>query len=117
MKTSQNKSIVLRQKLPVLLDNLRDILQIHDLWSSTVPSEQAMGSRAPFACDSMPLENWLQFVFLPKLEHLLEQQQRLPENLAILPIAQIAFSAKHHEPILLAIEKIDRLFNAAEYSA
>ena len=35
------------------------------LWSDMPPSEAAMKSTSPFAYDAMPLEQWLQFIFLP----------------------------------------------------
>ncbi len=50
-----------------------------ELWPSTPPSQQAMQSTAPFAVDSMPFESWLAFIFIPKMQWLLDSDSEVPE--------------------------------------
>ena len=48
------------------------------LWSLHPPSAAALASDTPFACDTMPLEMWLQWVFLPRMRETLRQGIRPP---------------------------------------
>lgn len=70
------------------LIKLEQMLKQCSLWSNNVPSKSAMASSAPFACDAMAFEQWLQFIFIPKMYELIEFQQPLPTNMAIAPMAE-----------------------------
>jgi len=59
-----------------------------ELWPSTPPSQQAMHSTAPFAVDSMPFESWLAFIFIPKMQWLLDSGNAVPE-MQIYPAAEM----------------------------
>ncbi|WP_153916391.1 YqcC family protein [Shewanella sp. TC10] len=61
------------------------------LWSQTVPSEQALASTAPFACDSLRFEQWLQFIFIPKMNQLIAQGLPLPTQISLSPMAEQAW--------------------------
>lgn len=50
-----------------------------ELWPTTPPSQQAMHSTVPFAVDSMPFESWLAFIFIPKMQCLLDSGNKVPE--------------------------------------
>lgn len=81
-----------------------------DMWSDMPPSSNAMASTAPFACDSMPFEHWLQFIFIPKMQLLLDQQQPLPANIALTPMAQQMFAGMPGvEAIVQCLQDIDSL--------
>ncbi|MGB6138233.1 MAG: YqcC family protein [Shewanella sp.] len=67
---------------------LEQILKQCSLWADSTPSVQAMASSAPFACDTMAFEQWLQFIFIPKMSELIEFQHPLPANMAIAPMAE-----------------------------
>ncbi|MCL1048512.1 YqcC family protein [Shewanella abyssi] len=64
------------------------------LWADMRPSESAMQSSAPFACDTMAFEQWLQFIFIPKMHHLLDSAMPLPTAIAIAPMAQHVWAGK-----------------------
>ena len=70
------------------LTQLTQALQEANLWSEQAPSLDAMASTAPFACDLMPLEQWLQFVLLPKMRNLIDAAAPLPTQIAIAPMAE-----------------------------
>lgn len=92
-----------------LLDELELALKKKQLWSSTPPSVSALASSAPFCCDTMRFEQWLQFVLINKLRILIEQNQPLPANANIATMAQHVM-AEHTEIIELLI-KIDTVLN------
>lgn len=67
---------------------LEQTLKQCSLWVDSAPSVHAMASSAPFACDTMAFEQWLQFIFIPKMRELIELEQPLPTNMAIAPMAE-----------------------------
>jgi uncharacterized protein YqcC (DUF446 family) len=100
------------QEVEILLKKLIESLHKANLWSDTAPSKQAMASKVPFACDVMPLENWLQFIFIPKMCELIQMGKPLPPVIQLLPIAQMSFNGLKEKQLLLKdIEKIDEWFN------
>lgn len=84
---------MLYQQTLALLTDIRHELQRIEYWQDTPPSDEAMQSRAPFCCDKMTLQAWLQFVLIPKLEFLVQSQQPLPTKIAIAPFAEVAFAS------------------------
>lgn len=57
-------------------------------WTELPPSDKAMASPEPFCVDSMPLEQWLQWIFLPRMKVMLEQNAPLPSVSGIQPMAE-----------------------------
>ena len=51
----------------------------------------ALRSTLPFCYDSLAFEEWLQWIFLPQMRHLLSVNGALPPTCAIAPMAEIAF--------------------------
>lgn len=53
------------QKLLDQLQQLEDELRGQSLWSAVAPSPEARASTMPFMYDTLKLQQWLQWVFLP----------------------------------------------------
>jgi uncharacterized protein YqcC (DUF446 family) len=96
-----------------LLIQLETELQQQQLWSSVPASNAAMASEMPFCCDTLQLEQWLQFIFLPKIQALLEAQRPLPANVSVWPMAEEAFKKHGHRmtPLLQIIHRLDQTFS------
>ena len=92
-----------------LLNALEIELKRQQLWSALPPDVTALQSTLPFCYDTMALEQWLQFVFLPRLQALLDTHQALPKKVSILPVAELAFGNKVPNPAMLLdiIRRID----------
>ncbi|MBV2128229.1 YqcC family protein [Arsukibacterium indicum] len=92
-----------------LLIQLETELKQQQLWSNAAPAEAALASTYPFCCDTLRPEQWLQFVFLPKLWCLLEAGQPLPAKVRVLPYAEEAFKSRglSVQPLLTLIGRID----------
>ena len=92
-----------------LLDELSDTLKVHQLWSNTPPNTAAFASTAPFCYDTMRFEQWLQFVFIEKMQVLITNNQPLPRNFAIAPMAEmmLAQHAGGHDVISVLL-KLDQ---------
>ncbi|MBU3022113.1 YqcC family protein [Aestuariibacter sp. A3R04] len=72
-----------------LLQRLENTLKKSELWSDKTPEEKALSSQQPFACDTLLFEQWLQFIFLPRMRTLVAENQPLPASMALLPMAEI----------------------------
>ncbi len=96
-----------------LLNQIESELKASDLWALVAPDEQAMQSTAPFFCDTMPLESWLQFVFLPRMRALVEGRLPLPQQIAVCPMAEEAFKHLENRTLLLInrIADLDELLS------
>ena len=101
-----------QQQCNVHLQELQQLLKDFQLWSDMPPSEAAMKSTSPFAYDAMPLEQWLQFIFIPRMQTLLTSDKPLPANMAISPVAELRFYPHTHQSLITKIKQLDNLFSA-----
>ncbi|MGI2259603.1 YqcC family protein [Shewanella sp. GXUN23E] len=94
------------------LRRLEELLRQQDLWADTPPDVSALASTAPFACDTLAFEQWLQFIFLPRMYALLEAGHTLPADIAIAPMA---FHVWQHQPervaLIQLLNDLDTLLN------
>lgn len=92
-----------------LLLQLEAELKQQQLWRARPPGNAQMASTMPFCCDTMLLEQWLQFIFIPRLGALVNAGHALPANVSVLPYAQQVFIAQGVRllPLLQLIEQID----------
>lgn len=82
------------------------------LWSTIPPSDEAMASTAPFACDLMPLEQWLQFIFIPRMQTLIDAGKPLPSQIAIAPMAQYVWQNMSQLQLVIGVlNELDMLLN------
>lgn len=89
------------------------MMKAADLWASKPPNKAAFASRAPFCIDTMTILEWLQFVFLPKLSHLIAQNAALPQTSGILPVVEecLPKQVKHYEQILELVRRVDHFLS------
>lgn len=62
------------------------------LWQQTRPDSEALESIAPFCHDTLTFEQWLQWVFLPKMKHVIETGEDFPTTSDIHPLAEYRFA-------------------------
>lgn len=94
------------------LQQIAQCLQQLGMWSTTPPSAPAMASTAPFACDLMALEQWLQFIFIPRMQALIDAGQVLPSQIAIAPMAQHVWQDNPQlQPLIAVLNQLDMLLN------
>ena len=101
-----------RQQLQLLEAEMRAL----DLWSPQPPSAQAMASTMPFMYDTLQIEQWLQWVFVPRLHALLDAGHGLPNNCHVHPLAEHEWAqrlpAAESQRVLGVLQQIDALLNA-----
>lgn len=95
----------------VLLDELTHILKTLELWQTQWPNKTDLASSAPFCCDTLLFEQWLQFVFIPKIREMITLGQALPTKIALTPIADESFKylSSNAKPLLEVIKRIDQV--------
>lgn len=82
---------------------------LHDLglWAEDVSHPQALASVQPFCIDTLAFEQWLQFVFLPRMHTLLDAGAALPPSCAIAEMGEICFAGDAHAGLVVLLRAID----------
>lgn len=101
-------------RIPLIADQLLLIeqqLRQLGLWGLQSPSAGALASQQPFCVDSLAFEEWLQWVFLPRLKDMLEADLPLPTASGIAAMAEQVFAGKALEVkgLIAALQEFDRL--------
>tara|TARA_B110000467_G_C18208002_1_gene415706 strand:- start:27 stop:386 length:360 start_codon:yes stop_codon:yes gene_type:complete len=104
----------LEQQTIQLVTELIKQLKAQDLWQKDTPTLSQLTSTAPFCCDTLALEQWLQFIFIPKIQLMIANHQPLPENIALKPMAEEVFKYLNFNGTALidVLSEIDQLLTA-----
>lgn len=86
-------------------------LRLLGYWALEAPSAEALASQAPFCVDTLAFEEWLQWVFLPRMKAILENDLELPQASGIRAMAEEAYRERSGEvaALLEALGAFDRL--------
>jgi uncharacterized protein YqcC (DUF446 family) len=103
----------MRDELGELLTALEREMRSQERWDALSPGPQALQSTQPFAFDTLEFDQWLQWVFLPKLRQLLAMQLPLPQSCAISPMAEEVYGADDPagRRLIVIIARIDALLS------
>jgi uncharacterized protein YqcC (DUF446 family) len=63
-------------------------LRTHGKWDESRPTDSDLNSTTPFCLDTLKFEQWLQWIFLPRMKDTLEQTKPLPAQSAIFEYAE-----------------------------
>ena len=63
-------------------------MRTQGLWSDKVPTEHDLSSLEPFSVDRLDFEQWVQWIFLPKMKTIVERGQPLPSVSGIWHMAE-----------------------------
>lgn len=72
-------------------------LRVQGWWSDEAPSAEALASTVPFAVDSLSFDQWLQWIFLPRMKLILENGLALPNASGILVMAETVYVDRPEE--------------------
>ncbi|SFM79039.1 YqcC family protein [Halopseudomonas yangmingensis] len=92
--------------LLVLLDELEQALRDEGLWGATPPVAERLASLAPFCVDTLGFEEWLQWVFLPRMREIARRRQQLPQAV-LAPMGEQALQPSPRR-VLSSLQRIDR---------
>lgn len=74
-----------------LLKAIASELQQQGSWAAQPPPAERFASTLPFCVDTLSLEQWLQFVFLPRMQALIDAGAALPTGAGLAPYAEVCF--------------------------
>ncbi|MCV6590603.1 MAG: YqcC family protein [Marinobacterium sp.] len=95
--------------LAALLAELRAELQVQGRWQMLPPSPEALASTQPFCVDTLPFEQWLQWVLIARFEAMVEARLPLPGHCDISPYATEALKGQRGSARLITlITQIDQ---------
>lgn len=85
------------------------------LWQTVAPTSEAFASTEPFCVDTMTPLQWLQWIFLPRMQALLDGGAPLPVSLAIAPYYEVWLEGETPERarLLHCLNEFDQLFESA----
>lgn len=100
----------IRKQTQEQLNELQKIMQKQGLWQTMPPADEALHSTQPFAIDSLTATEWLQWIFIPRMQALIDGKQPLPTQIAISPYLEEALKEETYLAELLrpiiAIEEL-----------
>jgi uncharacterized protein YqcC (DUF446 family) len=76
------------ERIADVLLELEAALRAGGKWETTKPPASALHCEMPFCIDTLGFEQWLQWVFLPRMRQIIEQRHPLPRNSGIFPYAK-----------------------------
>lgn len=90
-------------------------LRVLGWWEAQAPSAQALSSQQPFCVDTLAFEQWLQWIFLPRMKQMLEAGAALPSVSGIQPMAEQVYSgqAKNAGVLIKLLGEFDQLIVGA----
>lgn len=105
-------------RLPALADQLLLIereLRLLGWWSAVAPAVERLASVEPFCVDTLAFEEWLQWIFLPRMKGIIERGEGLPSACSIRPMAEMAWAVEGARVAVLLglLDEFDRLINTA----
>jgi len=100
--------LVDEKTLLVQIEQLSHLMKQVELWSSQPPAHHKLESQFPFCADTLAFEEWLQFVFIPKITQVIEHKLTLPHAPQIANMAEQVFQERQAE-VSQVIEQLKRL--------
>lgn len=106
--------MTVHDELEVALRRLEATMKAINLWRMERPSPAAFESQQPFCIDTMALPQWLRFVFIARLDALVEARAPLPDKCEVAPAVDaylVQEGVRINDRLLLckAVEEVDRL--------
>lgn len=101
-------------ELSAALRELEATMRATNLWRMEEPEASAFNSQQPFCIDTMSLPQWLRFVFIARLQTLVEHRAPLPASCDVAPAVDawlIQEGARPEDRALMkkVVEGIDQL--------
>ncbi len=95
------------------LNELQFVMQQNQLWESLSPSQEDLANDQPFCIGTLSATQWLQWIFIPRMNALLDANAELPRNFSITPYLEEAlknekYLAKLCKPIYQIETKLSR---------
>lgn len=94
------------------LFNIQSELERLELWSSFAPANEKLNSDQPFSVDTLLPEEWLQWIFIPRMHAILDADCAIPKPFSLAPYFEEAWKETPHTELIRAIQQLDQLVNS-----
>lgn len=84
-------------------------LQATGDWQVAPPKPEAFASQEPFCVDTMSYPQWLKYVFIPRMQALLDADAALPQQCALTPQLEMQLPSKSQAAVGEVTQAIDDL--------
>ena len=97
-----------------LVDNIERAMRSCGIWIQAAPGVQTTRSEVPFCADTMSFEQWLRWIFVPRMRALLRNRKPIPTSSAIKPMAETCLVRGDvaTEMLLQALDRFDLYISA-----
>lgn len=107
------------QQLDEALRRLEATMKAADMWQMPQPPAEAFDSQQPFCIDTMALPQWLRFVFIARLDALIDAEAPLPNTCQVAPAAEVYLKQANARAstlllVVKAIEEVDRVITESD---
>lgn len=81
------------------------------LWAQSPPDAELLASQQPFCVDTLGFEQWLQWIFVPRMEAIIQQGRNLPGAFSIAPMGEeaLAWMGRRRYTLVAILTRIDGL--------
>lgn len=105
-------------RLPAIADQLlliEQALRQSGEWQEQSPSPAALASQEPFSVDTLSFEQWLQWIFLPRMKLIIEDGLPLPSTSGILAMAEMVYASRPGQghALMTSLRQFDLLITEA----
>ncbi|MFP3343386.1 YqcC family protein [Vreelandella aquamarina] len=102
------------QQLQTALLELEAAMKAADLWRTPTPDAAAFASQQPFCIDTMSLPQWVRYVFVARMNALIDADAALPAKCDVAPamaayLMQQKVRASDQLLVVRAVERVDKL--------
>ena len=102
------------QQLQTALLELEAAMKAANLWRTPTPDAAAFASQQPFCIDTMSLPQWVRYVFVARLNALIEAEDAMPAKCEVAPavaayLMQEKVRASDQLLVVKAVERVDKL--------
>lgn len=104
----------IEQRIIEKLRHIEDEMRLKALWNEQPPSPEAFESTEPFSLDTMEAVEWLQWILIPRLYELIEQDAVLPGAFAIAPYFEETYKNDdegQYRLLLVHLRELDDFFS------
>ena len=102
-------------RIASLLIDIEASLRNYGFWDVESPPEHSLMSEQPFCIDTLEFYQWVQWVFMPKIRWMLEENMVLPNACGIAPMAEewIKSQAVQADDLIRILDEIDQLITGS----
>ncbi len=86
----------MKQQIRQHLNELQIVMRLHQVWEEVAPSAENLANDQPFCIGTLSATQWLQWVFIPRMNALLDANAELPHNFFITPYLEEALKSEKY---------------------